>query len=82
MGNDRLKLYHMMVVDFWENFLSHSNPNDTDAYWKEFLDAIHSLYEKHKGTDEKLARDLGVAFYSVMQRMQLERRNHEGQGTD
>lgn len=74
MENNRLKLYHVMIVDFWENFLSHADPEDTEEYWNEFQKAIQALYEKHKDTDEKLARDLGVAFYSVVQRFQLERR--------
>ena len=74
MKHERMKAYHKMIVDFWDCFCKHSDPEDSDGWWKEFYEKTKQIYEEHKGADERLARDLGTAFYSAVQRIEMQRR--------
>lgn len=54
-----------MFKDFWRLAQEFYTPEESDEYWKNFIDAADVFYEKHKNIP--LAKELALALASTLE---------------
>lgn len=66
MDNIELKQYYELFTDVWKLFRAHSNPDESDQFWENYVEDVRRLEKKHH--ESVLFQELVLAVTRELQK--------------